>query len=196
MRIDLAAILVLFLMVPAAEQVICTLGANAYSYNAYSDQSPSPDASQLARPVNAALAALCRPNCPTIEMFRNPTAANAMVVVAGTRSKIVYNPDFFTAVYGAHGDIAIQVILAHELGHAIDAASPVAWVKREWSPELRADAWTGCALARLNPGPRPIKAALEVLAKYTPAGAPDWAARLQVLRVGYTQCGGDVAKWG
>jgi hypothetical protein len=86
---------------------------------------------ELSRPVNASLAPLCRPNCPTIQLFRNPTAANAMVVAGDGKSKIVYNPDFFTRVYDAHGDTAIQAILAHELGHAIDATTPAVWIKRQ-----------------------------------------------------------------
>jgi hypothetical protein len=175
-------------------QVICTLGPDANSYNAYSDQSPSPDAMELSRPVNASLAALCRPNCPTVQLFRNPTAANSMVVVSDGKTKILYNPDFFTRVYEAHGDAAIQAILAHELGHAIDAATQVVWVKREWSSELRADAWTGCALARLNLTPRATKVALTALSTYAPAAAAEWPTRLQVLRVGYKECGGDPSK--
>jgi hypothetical protein len=149
---------------------------------------------ELARPVNASLAAVCRPNCPTIQMFRNPTASNAMVIVSGGKSKIVYKPDFFTTVYDASGDAGIQAILAHEVGHAIDSTTPAAWMKREWSSELRADAWTGCALAKLGLSPRATKAALDVLAKYPPAAAPDWNARLQALRVGFTQCGGEASK--
>jgi len=175
-------------------QLLCTLGTNPDTYNAYSDQSPSPDAMELSRPVNASLATVCRPNCPTVQLFRNPSAANSMVVTSDGKSKIVYNPDFFTRVYEAHGDAAIQAILAHELGHVLDAATQPVWIKREWSSELRADAWTGCALARLNLTPRATKVALTALSKYAPAAAPDWLMRLQVLRAGYGQCGGDASK--
>src|SRR5205807_9730738 len=128
-------------------------------YNAYSDQRPSPDAMQLAGPVNASLAAVCSPNCPKISLFRNPTAPNAMVILSGEKSKIVYKPEFFTNVYEGYGDAGIQAILAHELGHAIDATTPAPWIKREWSAELRADGWTGCSLARLNLNAKGVKAA-------------------------------------
>ncbi len=187
-------LLLTLIYAPAADSVVCMLGGKANSYNAYSDQRPSPDAMQLAGPVNLALAAFCRPNCPQIALFRNPTAANAMLIASGRKSKIVYKPEFFTTVYDAYGEAAIQAILAHELGHAIDATTAVAWIKRDWGPELRADAWTGCALAKLDLSSPSIKAALEVLSKYPPASAPDWTARLQALRAGYTQCGGDAKK--
>src|SRR5678816_4147467 len=80
-------------------QIVCALGPNTDSYNAYSDQSPSPDAMELSRPVNASLGPMCRPNCPTVQLFRNTTTANAMVVMDEGKSKIVYNPEFFTRVY-------------------------------------------------------------------------------------------------
>ena len=179
--------------VAAADQIVCTLGSNVSSYNAYSDQRPSSDAMQLVGPVNASLAAVCSPKCPKISMFRNSTAANAMVVASSAQSKIVYKPEFFTKIYDAYGDAGIQAILAHELGHAIDATTPAAWIKRDWNPELRADGWTGCSLAKLNLSPGGMKAALDALSKNPPASAPDWTSRLQVLRIGYMQCGGDGA---
>jgi Zn-dependent protease with chaperone function len=55
--------------------------------------------------------------------------------------KPVYKPDFFTSVYDKYGDGGILAIMAHEVGHAIDRAMPVAWMKTNWTPELRADAW-------------------------------------------------------
>jgi hypothetical protein len=189
----LAAVLLL-LRWSAADRVICTLGFDITSYNAYSDQRPSPDAMQLAGPVNASLAAACSPNCPRISLFRNRTAANAMLIASGGTSKIVYRPEFFTTLYEAYGEPAIQVILAHELGHAIDGATPAGWIKQEWGPELRADAWTGCALSRLGLTARGLKAALEVLSKYPPLSAPHWAARLDALRMGFAHCGGDESK--
>jgi hypothetical protein len=181
-----ATLLLMLASLAATDEVVCTFAPNT-SYNAYSDQSPSPDASQLARPVNASLAPMCRPNCPTIELFRHPTAATSMVIVTREISKIVYQPEFFTNVYDAHGDVGIQVILAHDLGHAM---KPATWFKREWGPELQADAWAGCSMAKLNLNARSKKAALEVLAKYPPVSAPDWNTRLQVIQTGYTQCGG------
>src|SRR5262249_20964457 len=138
-------------LMAALLQVVCALGADSSSYNAYADQRPSGDALELAGRVNAALVSACRPNCPTIAMFRNATAPNAMLIaVTAGQFKILYKPEFFTAVYEKYGDGGILAVLAHEVGHAIDAAAPAPWIKNSWSPELRADAWTGCAIAKMN----------------------------------------------
>ena len=71
-----------------------------------------------------------------------------MLVVTDDQAKIVYAPQFFAAVYDNYGDGAIIAIIAHEYGHALDESSPGAWMKSDWTPELRADAWAGCALAK------------------------------------------------
>ncbi len=102
-------------------QIICTLGSTPSSYNAYLDQRPTSDAMELAGTVNAALVSMCRPNCPALAMFRNSTAANVMLVTDAGRTKILYKPEFFTSVYESYGDGGILAILAHEVGHAIDA---------------------------------------------------------------------------
>src|SRR5262245_58604451 len=102
MRLDISLIIVILVRFVATDHVVCTLGSNTGAYNAYSDQAPSADAMELARPVNASLATMCRPNCPTVQMFRNPTAANSMVVVSDGKSKIVYDPEFFKRVYDVH----------------------------------------------------------------------------------------------
>src|SRR5438132_11049050 len=101
--------LLILMLFPGAvtDQIVCTLGSNTPSYNAYSDQRPSPDAMQLAGPVNAALAAACAPHCPRISLFRNATIPNVMLIASGNQMKIVYNPAFFTRVYEMYGDGAI-----------------------------------------------------------------------------------------
>src|SRR6266516_1740554 len=73
---------------PAAARVLCALGSTASPYNAYLDQRPTGDAMELARKVNAPPPAKCRPNCPTLAMFRNSTAANVMLVTDAGRTKI------------------------------------------------------------------------------------------------------------
>src|SRR5437870_10001021 len=118
-------------------QVVCALGPGSSSYNAYLDQRPTADALELAGRVNGALVSACRPNCPTIAMFRNTTAANAMLIAAAPgQTKIVYKPEFFTAVYEKYGDGGILAVLAHEVGHAIDASATAPWIKSSWSSEL------------------------------------------------------------
>jgi hypothetical protein len=175
-------------------EIVCRLGPADPPYNAYRDEGSSGDALELAGKVNAALATWCRPNCPTISMFRNPTASDLMLIRGDGRVKLVYKPAFFTSVYDRYGDGGILAIMAHEVGHAIDGATPVAWMKTNWTPELRADAWAGCALARMNLSSRTLQAGLNALSKYPSPSHPDWTIRIPVLQAGYTQCGGDISK--
>ena len=174
----------------AEPQVVCRLGPPDPPYNAYSDQSSSPDALELAGKVNAALRSFCIPRCPRISMFRNTTASNLMLLRTSEQMKLVYKPAFFTTIYEASGDSAILALLAHEVGHAIDGVASAAWMKSNWNLELRADAWAGCALGSMNLSQRSIQAAFTTLSKYPSASHPDWDTRLPVIQLGYKQCGG------
>ena len=178
----------------AGPEILCRLGPAEPPYSAYSDESSSGDALELAGKVNAALGSWCRPNCPTISMFRNTTASDLMLIRGDGRMKLVYKPAFFTSVYDKYGDGGILAIMAHEVGHAIDGTTPGAWMKTNWTPELRADAWAGCALARMNLSSRTVQAGLNALSKYPSPSHPDWTVRIPVLQAGYTQCGGDASK--
>jgi hypothetical protein len=131
-----------------------------------------------------------------IAIFRNQTAPNAMLVAtpAGD-AKIVYAPKFFTSIYNSAGDGAIIAVIAHELGHALSETAPVAWVKSGWPPELKADAWTGCAIAKSNLQARDLQETLATLAKYPSPAHPAWNTRLPALETGYRQCGGDAARF-
>ena len=187
---------IVFLMpVSAHAQIVCTLGAGASAYKPAADQRPSGDAMQLAWRVNAALKTICAANCPAAALYRNPTAANAMLVAAAGQAKLVYAPQFFSAAYDSYGDGAILGIIAHVLGHALDDTMGAVWVKSDWTPELRADAWAGCTLARIDLGATDFEAGLSALAKYPPPSHAGWKQRLPVLRTGYTQCGGSGAKF-
>jgi hypothetical protein len=192
-----SGLLLLSALLPCAAtaEVVCALGPSAASYNASQDQRPSPDAMQLAGGVNAALTPMCAPNCPAIAVFRNPTAANAMLVVANGQAKIVYQPQFFSMVYDNYGDGAIIAIVAHELGHALNETAPAAWMNSSWSPELRADAWAGCALAKSGLSGASVKEALVAVSKYPSPAHPSWAQRLPALRLGFTHCGGEAVKF-
>src|SRR5262249_49760111 len=72
----------------------------------------------------------------------------------------------------------------------LDDTLGAAWVKPGWPPELRADAWAGCVLAKLDLGARGLDPALRALEKYPAPSHPAWGVRLPVLRTGFTQCGG------
>jgi hypothetical protein len=181
----------------ASAEVVCALGSGASSYDAKADQRPSGDAMQLAGRMNAALSPTCSPKCPQIAIYRNATAANAMLVVTADQAKFVYAPQFFTAVYDRYGDGAIIAIVAHEYGHALDEVYPARWMQSGWTPELRADAWAGCALGKSGLSSNELAEAVTAVSKYPPFAhpQPSWALRLTALRLGYTHCMGDGSKF-
>lgn len=179
----------------ASAQVVCALGPGASAYDVTKDERPSPDTLELAQQVNAALGSRCQPHCPAIKIFRNTTAANVMLIASSGEAKLAYSPKFFTMVYDTWGDGAIVALLAHVMGHAIDANAPAAWMKPLGSPDLRADAWAGCALGGNTFSAHALGEALMALEKYPPEPHSAWAQRLSALRLGYTQCGGDAAKF-
>ena len=149
---------------------------------------------EMARRLNAALTPLCSPMCPQIAVFRNSTAANAMLIVTPDQAKVVYAPLFFQTVYDSYGDGALIAIIAHEFGHALDEIYPARFGSGG-TPELRADAWAGCALARVNLSPTGLAEALTALSKYPPPAQLGWNLRLLALRLGYSKCGGDGSKF-
>jgi hypothetical protein len=172
-------------------RIVCALGTHAASWKPASDQSPSPDAMQLAVRINAAVKTLCGTHCPVIALFRNTTAEGVMLVFENGDAKLLYAPPFFSSVYNIYGDAGIVALLAHELGHGLDDNLGAAWVKSNWTPELRADSWAGCALARTQLSSKDTQAALNALAKYPAASHPAWDVRLPAIRAGFTACGGD-----
>lgn len=178
----------------ASAEIVCVLGPGAQSYNAHADQRPTSDAMEMARRLNAALTPLCSPMCPQIAVFRNSTAANAMLIVTPDQAKVVYAPLFFQTVYDSYGDGALIAIIAHEFGHALDEIYPARFGSGG-TPELRADAWAGCALARVNLSPTGLVEALTALSKYPPPAQLGWNLRLLALRLGYSKCGGDGSKF-
>ena len=186
----------LFLLLVAATaraEVLCALGPHAEAYKANADDRPSADVMQLARRVNMALKPACTPRCPEIAIFRNPSAPNLALMATEDQAKVVYAPQFFSAIYDKFGDGAIIAVIAHEYGHALAETTPVAWIKSTWNIELRADAWAGCALAKNNVAAKDLKEAVDALAQYPPVSHPDWSQRLTALKAGYTHCGGNQA---
>lgn len=188
---DILLLLLLPLLTAAAPPgVACALGPAVSAYDAHGDEPPSADTMQLARQASAALVPLCAPTCPALAINRNATAPNAILIVESGRAKMAYAPPFFSDVYTRYGDAAIVAFIAHMLGHAMERVRPADWMKNGWTPELAADAWTGCALARTQSSPRALQDALEALWKYPAVSSPEWPQRVAALRLGYTHCGG------
>jgi hypothetical protein len=178
-----------------AAQVVCALGTGTSAYKPAEDQRPTPDAMELAGRVNAAVKSICKNSCPTIALFRNTSAANVMLIANAGQAKLVYAPQFLTAAYEAFGDGGVMALMAHELGHALDDTLGAAWIKTGWAPELRADAWAGCVLARTDLEAIDLESTLEALAKYPAPAHPSWNLRLPAFRTGFNQCGGDASKF-
>jgi hypothetical protein len=180
----------------AAGQVVCALGPGASAYKPGEDQRPTQDALELASRVNAAVKSICKDSCPAIALYRNASAANVMLIANAGQAKLVYAPQFLSAAYQAYGDGGVMALIAHELGHALDDTLGAAWVKADWSAEVRADSWAGCVLARASLVNGEIQSTLEALAKYPAVGDPSWNMRLPAFRAGFIQCGGDGSKLG
>ena len=188
-------LLISWLPLIGAAQVVCALGSGASSYKTSADQRPSPDAMQLVIRANAAAKTICVSNCPEVVVFRNASASNLMLIADAGRAKLVYAPQVLTDVHDRYGDDGIVALVAHALGHALDDGMGAAWIKKSWTSELRADAWAGCILARLDPAPGTLQPSLSALAKYPSPSHPSWSLRLPALRTGYMQCGGAGSKF-
>jgi hypothetical protein len=88
----------------------------------------------------------------------------------------------------------VIAIVAHEFGHALDDIYPGQF-GRGGTPELRADAWAGCTVAKLDLTSNGLAETLTALSKYPSPAHPAWPLRVVALRLGYTQCGGHGAKF-
>jgi hypothetical protein len=174
----------------ALAEVICALGAGASAYKPASDERPSPDSMQIVRRMNKAYESICLPKCPQIAMLRNPTAANLMLIATKDDAKLDYSPTFFASVNGKYVENGIFALIAHSYGHAIDETTQSTWIPTSWNPELRADAWTGCAVAKGGLPSSGIASALGAMAMAPPPSQSNWSPRLSAARLGFTHCGG------
>ncbi|MBV8844872.1 MAG: hypothetical protein JO307_18860 [Bryobacterales bacterium] len=195
MRPRFIAAFAILLPLSAAPEIVCALGNGAAGYKPAEDQRPSPDAMQLAGRLNAAVKSICGQNCPTMALFRNATAPNAMLINDSGQAKIVYSPQFLSAAYDRFGDVGIVAIMAHVLGHALDGTLGASWIKNSWTAELRADAWAGCILAKTDTGAGGLEPALGALQSYPSPAHAGWNQRLPVVRAGYLGCAGEPAKF-
>jgi hypothetical protein len=175
----------------ASAGLMCSLGASpSQQYNPYYDQQPS---SRASSELNTIYRALCKNGCGNYVLASNSSAPNALAAATGPgQSKIAYNPDFLNQVANQFGGGATFGILAHEFGHHIDFHTTAPWMNNSWSRELKADAWAGCALARVGGNTQQIENALRAIAAYPAPSHPGWQQRHQAVRTGFINCGG---KW-
>ena len=189
----LAAFLILPLAVSA--EVVCALGSGAAGYKASSDEKPSADTMQIARRVDSLYATFCLPKCPEAAMLRNSTAANLMLTSDNEGAKLIYSPQFFSSAYGKYGQGGLIALIAHVYGHAIDETTPSNWIPTNWNRELRADAWAGCAVAKAGLAPNDLANAFGAMSAYPPPSQSVWSRRVPSIRLGFTHCGGEAAKF-
>jgi len=170
-------------------QLMCSLGVSpGQQYNPRNDQQPSQRASSE---LNNIYRALCPNGCGAYLLASNNTAPNALATTTGRgQSKIVYNPSFLSQIVQQYGGGATFGILAHEFGHHIDFHTTAPWMNNSWSRELKADAWAGCALARVGGSTGQIENALQAIAAYPSQSHPGWQQRHQAVRTGFINCGG------
>jgi hypothetical protein len=175
----------------AQAQVLCALGPTTAPYDSMADMPASAAAQADLKKLKSLL---CSKGCGKVFLFANATTPNTSTVTDGAgASKISYSPAFLASVQKTYGPIAVLGILAHELGHHLDASGTHAgWMKEGWDPELRADAWAGCAMAKAELKPSGLQAALLALSTYPAAAHPEWSERRAVITEGYTQCGGRI----
>lgn len=179
----------------AQAQFVCTLGVGpvgpVQQYNPNWDTAPGPRAASELRQIRNLLCSAPPYSCGDYHLFSNPTAPNAMAIVVGPMlTKIVYSVPFMNSVESQYGGHATFGILAHELGHHIDFHFTPSWMDTAWSRELKADAWAGCALARARIGTAAIENALTAIAAFPSPSHPPWPMRIQAVRTGFVNCGG------
>jgi ABC-type amino acid transport substrate-binding protein len=175
----------------ASAQIVCALGpAGPAPFDLRMNVPATPLALQV---MQHAWLALCPTNnCGTMQLVQNPTTPNALTMTQPGGSLIAYSSAFMNTVAQRFGMEAAFGIFAHEVGHHIDLAggNPMAWMSHAWSRELRADAWSGCALARARLSPMALQAALQAIAQFPSPSHPSWPLRLPAVQAGYAGCGG------
>lgn len=192
---SLLAVTVSWVLPNAAEGQVCALGQGGAQYKRTLDQNAGQNVVVLIQSVGAAFSDVCAPKCPAVTVFANSTAPNALTFTAAGQTRIVYAPSFFRLLSERYGEGAPVGIAAHQYGHIIDAVSLGSWMNTDWTPELRADAWAGCALAKLKVSGLRLRQGLTAMARYPSTAHIIWASRLPALRTGYNRCGGQVSEF-
>lgn len=188
--LPLFSLAVMLLPLRAKAQVLCTLGP-ATPYDPMADMPPSAGAKADLTKVTTLL---CPKGCGKVLLFANATTPNTATVTDGAGgTKIAYSPGFVGSVQKNYGPIATFGIVAHNLGHHLDATgNRPAWMKESWDAELRADAWAGCAIAKAEMTPSRLQAVLLAMSTYPSAHHPPWSDRRAVITEGYNRCGGRI----
>lgn len=167
---------------------VCSLGTSGGYYPQF-DTPPTKYALDVGKEIYDVL---CPKKCGRVDLVQNAYVPNAMTMTTGNGySKIAFSANFMNGVYNAFGAYAGYGVFAHEIGHHIDLNSSFpAQMSTSWSKELRADAWAGCALAKLNLPASGLLESLRVIAAYPSQTHPAWPMRWPAVEFGYKSCGG------
>ena len=179
----------------AGAQVLCTLGP-ATPAAPFDSMADLPAAAEAQAELKKLKSLLCPKGCGKLFLFANATTTDTVTATDGRGvSKIAYSPGFLASVRKSYGPLGTLGILAHDLGHHLEAiGNRPAWMqgKEAWDSELRADAWAGCAMAKAELKPSGLQAALLVLSEHPSPRHPAWGERRAAITEGYKQCGGVV----
>lgn len=192
----LAIVVLLAPRTSLAQMVVCQLGPGANSYNPNWNVAPTQFA---AAELTTIYRLLCPKNCGRVDLFQNATTPNALTMTVGSGISVIsYNPVFMNQIYYAIGPEASFGIMAHEFGHHVDFHTTPAWMNSSWGAELKADAWSGCALARKGMSSAQISVALGAIAAYPSPSHPAWNLRIPAVQQGFLACGGKIRQlpWG
>jgi hypothetical protein len=178
---------------------------------AASTERPGARLEALLDQVKAALAPRCSPACGQVTLTIMPGLRNAVALPdrATRRSRLGYDPVLTRDLERRGGRSTLAAVLAHEYGHHLDLAmnrqliaAPA--VGPAWVPELRADAWAGCALAGLQLPLEPLVAWMRdeqltsVIGEraghdHRTSSHPPWNLRISAVLGGHARCGGATA---
>jgi hypothetical protein len=183
-------------------------------YNPAFDQPATPQAAQW---FSAATYAECQVlqqynpaihNCGIDALYRNPTLQAWGLTQPGPGLQTVtrYSPAPLTQILNTYGATAVFFILAHEAGHHFDLqfqGAAVPWgsivyppmpgvplvFSANWTLELRADAWGGCAVKRTGNSIAPVAALQMITANIenNPDVPPVQYVQL-AIQAGYNAC--------
>src|SRR5581483_591779 len=115
----------------AQAQVLCTLGPLTPPYDPMADMPAGASAQAELKKVKSLL---CPKGCGKVLLFANATTPNAVTVTDGAgTSKIAYSQGFASSIQKAYGPIATFGVIAHGLGHHLEATgNRPEWMNASW----------------------------------------------------------------
>jgi hypothetical protein len=176
-----------------ASTLVCGPGGQVPDgYSALRDAEPQRNVVKMWSAAVGAVCPVCAGDaCAQIHLFENPgVAAVTGFGRAEGPAKVVYSPRFVSRLHHDDGWGGPHGLMVHHIARLLElrGAAPD-WLPKEWAPESRADALTGCGLARMALHPKVLARSLRALRDAPPCGDAPWAERLRHLKWGWARCG-------